>query len=121
MGAAFNVATGKELVEIPLDSDALEEAAGVVGRAVFFPSTTTVARVETRLAVDGRIEVWPYPPVGPSDRALGFVPEGETGRLSELIAIATRVEQPCVCSAAFVRTRDGAWQLFVKRPLQRVT
>lgn len=121
MGGVFNVATGRELIEIPLDARALEEAAEVAGRAVFLPSMMTATRVAARLAVDGRVEVWPYPPVGPSDRALGVLPAGEGGRLSELIAIATRVGQPCVCPAAFVRTRDGGWQLFVNRPLQRVT
>jgi hypothetical protein len=120
MGGAFIVATGQELVEIPLDADALDEATDIAGRAVFFPSTMTATRVEARLASDGRVEVWPYPSTGPSDRALGVVPPGEAGRLAELIAIATRVDQPCVCSSAFVRARDGGWQLFINRPLQRV-
>ena len=121
MGGAFTVATGQQWVEIPLNPGALEEAGEVAGRAVFLPSTMTLTRVEARLAAGGEVEVWPYPPVGPSDRALGAVPAGESERLSELIAIATRVDQPCVCPAAFVRARDGGWQVFVNRPLQRVT
>jgi hypothetical protein len=119
-GKVYEMATGRDPVEVHLASGSAAQLDRIARRAVALPSLMAVAKVELRLSHDGQIEVWDYrPDEPPPELPIGSLPSSDSTRAGELVRIALAVNQPCVCPAAVLRTRDGPWQLLVRRPLTK--